>query len=67
MAVTNVSTLYTLSAGDLIFQGPDTETKSFYAYVDSYIKLYTASPKNTAKDIYKIRMYNFVNQVGTKK
>ena len=59
VTVTNVSTIHTFTSGDLIFQGASLNTKSFYASVDSYRKISTAVPKNTSKDVYLIRMYEY--------
>lgn len=59
VAVTNVSVLYSIDSGDLIYQG-SAENSTYYAYVDSTIKLSTASPPNSANDVYQIRTYEYV-------
>ena len=59
VAVSNVSSLYTIQSGDLIFQGSSLSNKTYYASVDSFEKLVTAVPPNTSNDIYKIRLYDY--------
>jgi hypothetical protein len=59
VAVTNVSLLYPITSGDLIYQGSTLNT-SYYAYVDSTLKLSTVSPPNSANDVYQIRTYDYV-------
>jgi hypothetical protein len=60
VAVSNVSLIYPIQSGDLIFQGSSLSTKTYYASVDSFEKVITASPPNTANDTYQIRIYNYV-------
>jgi alpha-tubulin suppressor-like RCC1 family protein len=60
VAVSNVSLTYPIESGDLIFQGNDELTKTYYGYVDSFQKLVTASPVNPANDVYQIRLYNYI-------
>jgi hypothetical protein len=64
VAVSNVSLLYPITSGDLIYQGTTLNT-SYYAYVDSTLKLSTASPPNTANDVYQIRTYNYVGDYNS--
>ena len=64
VAVTNVSLLYSMTSGDLIYQGTTSNT-SYYAYVDSTLKLSTASPPNTANDVYQIRTYEYVGSYNS--
>lgn len=64
VAVTNVSLLYSIVSGDLIFQGSTLNT-SYYAYVDSTIKLSTSSPPNSANDVYQIRTYDYVGSYNS--
>ena len=59
VAVTNVSLLYPITSGDLIYQGT-TANSNYYAFVDSTLKLSVASPPNTANDVYQIRTYEYV-------
>ena len=60
VAVSNVSLIYPIQSGDLIFQGSSLSTKTYYASVDSFEKVITAAPPNTANDTYQIRMYDYV-------
>jgi len=64
VAVSNVSLLYPITSGDLIYQGTPLST-SYYAFVDSTLKLSTASPPNTANDVYQIRTYNYVGDYNS--
>jgi hypothetical protein len=64
VAVSNVSLLYPITSGDLIYQGTIANT-SYYAYVDSTLKLSTAAPPNTANDVYQIRTYNYVGSYNS--
>ena len=64
VAVTNVSLLYSIVSGDLIYQGSTLNT-SYYAYVDTTLKLSTASPPNTANDVYQIRTYDYVGSYNS--
>jgi len=59
VAVKNVSVTYTLTAGDLIYQGTD-PIKTYYAYFDSSTKLITASPPSSANDVYQLRTYEYI-------
>ena len=65
VAVSNVSLIYPMEAGDLIFQGNDVSTKTYYGYVDSFQKLVTASPVNPANDVYQIRLYNYIGSYNS--
>lgn len=64
VAVSNVSLLYPITSGDLIYQGTTANT-NYYAYVDSTLKLSTAAPPNTANDVYQIRTYNYVGDYNS--
>jgi len=64
VAVSNVSLLYPITSGDLIYQGTTANT-NYYAYVDSTLKLSTAAPPNTANDVYQIRTYNYVGSYNS--
>jgi len=64
VAVSNVSLLYPITSGDLIYQGTTLST-SYYAYVDTTLKLSTAVPQNTANDVYQIRTYNYVGSYNS--
>jgi len=64
VAVTNVSLLYTMTSGDLIYQGTSLSS-SYYAYIDSTLKLSTASPPNIANDVYQIRTYEYVGSYNS--
>jgi alpha-tubulin suppressor-like RCC1 family protein len=64
VAVSNVSLLYPITSGDLIYQGTTLNT-SYYAYVDSILKLSTAEPPNSANDVYQIRTYNYVGDYNS--
>ena len=64
VAVSNVSLLYSITSGDIIYQGTIANT-SYYAYVDSTLKLSTAAPPNTANDVYQIRTYNYVGDYNS--
>ena len=64
VAVTNVSLLYSIVSGDLIYQGSTLNT-SYYAYVDTTLKLSTASPPNSANDVYQIRTYDYVGSYNS--
>ena len=53
-----------MTSGDLIYQGTTSNT-SYYAYIDSTLKLSTASPPNTANDVYQIRTYEYVGSYSS--
>ena len=59
VAVSNVSLVYAIRSGDLIFQGSSLLNKTYYASVDSFEKLVTAVPSNASNDVYKIRLYDY--------
>jgi hypothetical protein len=64
VAVTNVSLLYPINSDDIIYQGTTLNT-SYNAYIDSTLKLSTASPPNTANDVYQIRTYDYVGSYNS--
>jgi hypothetical protein len=64
VAVSNVSLLYPITSGDLIYQGTIANI-SYYGYVDSTLKLSIAAPPNTANDVYQIRTYNYVGNYNS--
>jgi alpha-tubulin suppressor-like RCC1 family protein len=64
VAVTNVSLLYPITSDDIIYQGTTLNT-SYNAYIDSTLKLSTASPANTANDVYQIRTYDYIGSYNS--
>jgi len=60
VAVTNVNSLYPITSEDVLYQGSSLENSSYSASIDSTLKLNTASPPNTANDVYQIRTYEYI-------
>ena len=59
VAVSNVSPTDPPLRGDTIYQGSTLNVASYKANVDSILRVSTASPANSAADIYQIRTYNY--------
>jgi hypothetical protein len=59
LVVTNVSPTLLPSAGDLIYQGANTNVASYIAYVDSIIGIQNANPPTNS--IYQLRVYNWTS------
>jgi len=59
VAVSNVSPIDLPLRGDTIYQGSTLNVASYKANVDSILRVSTASPANSAADIYQIRTYNY--------
>lgn len=59
MAVSNVSPLDSPVSGDIIYQGASFNVATYKANVDSVLKISTATPANSAADIYRLRTYDY--------
>jgi hypothetical protein len=59
VAVSNVSPLDFPLAGDVMYQGATFNVATYKANVASVFKISTASPANTAADIYQLRTYDY--------
>jgi hypothetical protein len=60
VAVSNVSPLDFPTAEDIIYQGASLNVATYKANVASIVKISTASPANTAADIYQLRTYDYI-------
>ena len=60
VAVSNVNLLYPITSDDIIYQGLAANDSTYSAFVDSTLKLNTASPPNSANDVYQIRTYDYI-------
>lgn len=60
VAVSNVSPLDFPTAEDVIYQGASLNVATYKANVASIVKISTASPANTAADIYQLRTYDYI-------
>jgi hypothetical protein len=60
VAVSNVSPLDFPLAGDVMYQGATFNVATYKANVASVFKISTASPANTAADIYQLRTYDYI-------
>jgi hypothetical protein len=59
VAVSNVSPLDFPVSGDVLYQGSSLSVATYKANVASVFKIQTASPANTAADIYQLRTYEY--------
>jgi hypothetical protein len=59
VAVSNVSPLDFPVSGDVLYQGSSLSVATYKANVASIVKIDTASPANTAADIYQLRTYEY--------
>jgi len=59
VAVSNVSPLDFPVAGDVLYQGGSFNVATYKANVASIFKISTASPANTAADVYQLRTYDY--------
>lgn len=59
VAVSNVSPLDFPVSGDILYQGSALNVATYKANVASVFKISTASPANTAADIYQLRTYEY--------
>jgi hypothetical protein len=60
LVVTNVSPILLPAAGDLIYQGANTNVASYIAYVDSIIGIQNANPPTNS--VYQLRVYNYTSK-----
>ena len=59
VAVSNVSPLDFPLSGDVMYQGASFNVDTYKANVASVFKISTASPANTAADVYQLRTYDY--------